>query len=66
MEILIHTIHWGSKNTDANGLVREKYIDDKRLVCINDGRGTRYNSTQKSQSVIDLTFTSIEIADIST
>lgn len=56
---------WGSKNTDINGLEVEKFIDDKELVCINDGKGTRYNSTSNTESAIDLTLVSIEIAGIS-
>ena len=61
-----HSTLWGSNNTDANGSVIEEFIDDMGLVCINDGRGTRYNSTQNTESVIDLTLTSTVIAGVST
>lgn len=37
-------------------------MDEKGLVCINDGKGTIYNSSQNTESAIDLT----EIAGIST
>lgn len=33
-------------------------------MCINDGRGTRYDSYQNKESVIDLTLTTREIAGI--
>lgn len=35
-------------------------------MCINDGRGTRYNNSQNVESVIDLTLTSTIIAGVST
>lgn len=60
--ISMHPIH--CKNTDINGMVLEEYLDEERLVCINDGKGTRYNITQNSVSVLDLTITSREIAGI--
>lgn len=37
-----HCSLWGSAKTDGNGYVIEEYIDDRQLVCLNDGRGTRY------------------------
>lgn len=57
---------WGSNNTDVNGSVIEEFIEDMGLVCINDGKGTRYNSSQNTESAIDLTLTSTVIAGIST
>ena len=57
-----HSTLWGSSNTDTNGSVIEEFIDDMGLVCINDGRGTRYNSSQNTESKIDLTLTSTVIA----
>ncbi len=41
-------------------------MDDMGLVCINDGKGTRYNSTQNTESAIDLTLTSTVISGINT
>lgn len=59
-----HSTLWGSDRTDANGLIIEEYIEDKGLVCINDGRGTRYDCVRNKESVIDLTMTSNEMAGI--
>ncbi len=61
-----HNTLWGSTITGANGSIIEEFIDDKNMVCINDGRGTRYSSTHNTQIVIDLTIMSNEIAGIST
>ncbi len=36
-----HSKIWGGSHTDVNGRVIEDLMDDKELVCINDGRGTR-------------------------
>ena len=55
---------WGSERTDANGSIGEEFIEDKGLVCMNDGRGTRYDCVKNKESVIDLTMTSNEIAGI--
>lgn len=41
-------------------------MEAKGLVCINDGKGTRYNSTKNTESAIDLTLMSTVIAGIST
>ncbi len=59
-----HSTLWGSNNTDANGSVIEEFIDEIGLVCMNDGSGTRYNSSQNTESIIDLTLTSTEIAGV--
>ncbi len=61
-----HNTLWGSNSTDANGLALEEYIDDKWLVCLNNGEGTRFNSINNTESVLDLTFVSSAIAGIST
>ncbi|KAI2646629.1 RNA-directed DNA polymerase from mobile element jockey [Labeo rohita] len=61
-----HSTLWGSNDADNNGSVVEEFIDDKELVCINDGKGTRYNSSSNTESAIDLTLVSNEIAGIST
>lgn len=45
-----------SNNTDAYGLLIEEFIDDKYLVCINNGEGTRYNNIHNTEAVFDLTF----------
>lgn len=61
-----HSALWGGERTDANGLVMEEFIEDKGLVCVNDGRGTRYNSAKDKESAIDLTLVSAGIAGITT
>ncbi len=40
-----HSILWGEKKTDTNGEIKE-LLEDSNLVCINDGRGTRWMCTQ--------------------
>lgn len=59
-----HSTLWGSKDTDANGLVVEEFINGN-IVCINDGKGTRYNSMHNTESAIDLTLVSCETAGVS-
>lgn len=54
-----HSTLWGSKSTDVNGLVVEEFIEDNGLVCINSGKGTRYNSANNTESVIDLTLVKV-------
>ena len=61
-----HSTLWGSNNTDTHGSVIEEFIDDMGMVCINDGKGTRFNSSQNTESVIDLTLTSTLIAGVTT
>lgn len=61
-----HNSLWGSNSTDANGLVIEEFIDSHGFVCINNGEGTRYNSRQNTETVLDLTFLSSAIAGVST
>ena len=41
-------------------------MEDKGLVCINDGRGTRYESAKNKESAIDLTLTSNVLEGITT
>ncbi|XP_053536655.1 uncharacterized protein LOC124628232 [Ictalurus punctatus] len=60
-----HSTIWRSKNTDINGSVIEEFIDDKNLVCVNDGKGTQYSSSHNTESAIDLTIMSTEMAGIS-
>lgn len=61
-----HNALWGSVRTDANGLVVQEYMGDEGLVCVNDGRGTRFNSVTNKESAIDLTLVSKGIAGIMT
>lgn len=57
-----HSVTWGSSNTDKNGTVVEEYMEDKFLVCLNDGSGTRFNIRDLSKSCLDLTIVSAIIA----
>ena len=46
-------------------MVVEEFIEDNGLVCINSGKGTRYNNANNTESVIDLTLVSDDITGIS-
>ncbi len=59
-----HNWLWGSKNTDYNGEVIEQFMDDRSLVCLNTGEGTRYNLTENTVSSIDLTLISNGMAEL--
>lgn len=59
-----HSTLWGSENTDANGTCIEEFIDKERLMCINNGSGTRYDSVRNTESAIDLTLVSPELASV--
>ncbi len=60
-----HSKIWGGSHTDVNGRVIEDLMDDKELVCINDGRGTRINITTGNESALDITLVSNPLAGIS-
>lgn len=57
-----HSVVWGSMNTDTNGMVVEDYMEDNSLVCLNDGRGTRFNIRKQVKSCLDLTIVSAAIS----
>lgn len=59
-----HSTLWGAKSTDANGRIVEEFLEINRLVCINDGSGTRYDCNRNTESSIDLTLVSSEVAGI--
>lgn len=40
---LAHNSLWGSKQTDLNGEAVEDMMNDRMLVCLNNGNGTRIN-----------------------
>lgn len=54
-----------SKSTDVNGLVVEEFMEDNGLVCMNGSEGTRYSSAHNTESVIDLTLVSNDLAGVS-
>lgn len=60
-----HNIVWGGRHTDVNGRVIEELMDERELVCLNDGTGTRFNSVTGTDSVLDLTLVSSVMAGVS-
>lgn len=59
-----HNTLWGSDRTDTNGQVIEELLDEKDLVCINDGSNTRIDVHTGKESVLDLTLVSNSIASV--
>lgn len=53
-----HSTLWDSKHTNTNGNVVEEFLEDKHLVCLNDGKGTRIDVTRGLESSVDLTLRS--------
>ena len=49
---------WGGIRTDANGEAIKELLEEKSMVCINDGRGTRLDVHTGNTSVLDLTLVS--------
>ncbi|KAI2660328.1 putative RNA-directed DNA polymerase from transposon BS [Labeo rohita] len=60
--VVVEVPLWGGKKLDRNGQVIEELLDLKGLVCLNDGRGTRFDVVSGNESVLDLTITSNDIA----
>ncbi len=61
----VHSTVWGGCHTDLNGRVIEELMEDRNLVCMNDGRGTRINIKTGKESAIDLTLVSNSLAGVS-
>lgn len=59
-----HCTLWGSSN--ENGMVTEGLMENKNLVCVNDGRGTRVDSRTGAELAIDLALMSDPFAGIRT
>lgn len=57
-----HNTLWGGDKTDNNGQVIEEIMNDRNLVCMNDGRKTRTDIRSGKESVLDLTFLSGRLA----
>lgn len=50
-----HSTLWGGSRTDTNGEVIEELLEEKQMVCLDDGRGTRIEVRTGNTSVLDLT-----------
>lgn len=57
-----HSSLWGGSWNDVNGQVLEELLDEKGLVSLNDGRGTRIDGVTGNESALDLTFISSSMA----
>ena len=60
-----HSTLWGCIDTDVNGQILEDFLEESGLVCLNDGQGTRYNCVNNTESAIDLTLVSENLAGVS-
>ena len=48
---------------DVNGSVLERFLEEEELVCLNDGSGTRIDVSRGTESAIDLTLVTRNVAD---
>lgn len=48
-----HNIVWGGRHLDVNGQVVEALLEEKELVCLNDGRGTRVDVHMGREAVLE-------------
>lgn len=60
-----HNTLWRSERVDYNGQVIEEMLDEKNLVCLNDGSKTRIDVNTGRESVLDLTLVSSSMAKMS-
>ena len=59
-----HNPLWGSRMKDTNGSTVEDFMDKHGLVCMNDGRPTRFEIKTGVGSCIDLALASSEYARV--
>jgi len=57
-----HSAYWGSEITDARGKSLEKILDNDMIALLNNGEPTRLNPSNGNLSSIDLSFSSVSIA----
>ena len=57
-----HSTLWGDKD-DVNGSVLERFLEEEELVCLNDGSGTRIDVSRGTETAIDLTLVTRNVAD---
>ena len=60
-----HSTLWGGIKTDTNGEVIEELLEERNMVCLNDGRGTRIDVHTGNTSALDVTLVSRNLAGIS-
>uniref|UniRef100_A0A8C2BUC3 Reverse transcriptase domain-containing protein n=1 Tax=Cyprinus carpio TaxID=7962 RepID=A0A8C2BUC3_CYPCA len=60
-----HNTLWGGTKVDENGSTIEEFMDDNKLICLNDGRCTRFDAYHGTESALDLTIVSDQIAGVS-
>ena len=53
-----HSSLWGSNHTDHNGSAVEELLDERSLICVNNGQGTRIDVNRGTTSCLDLTLVS--------
>lgn len=53
---------WDGSHTITNGKIIEELKDDRGLVCMNDGAGTRINIMTGNESALDITLVSNPLA----
>lgn len=57
-----HNLIWGSQKTDARGKEVEKILEDDNIVLLNKGDQTRLNPINGNFSAIDLSFSTVTLA----
>jgi len=57
-----HSTLWGDRD-DGNGIVIEEFMEEEGLVCLNNGSNTRVDISRRTESAIDLTIVSRNVAD---
>lgn len=57
-----HNTLWRDKN-DSNGDFLEEFMGEEGLICLNDGSTTRVDIFRGTESAIDLTIVSRNVAD---
>ncbi|KAL4092398.1 hypothetical protein QTP88_026901 [Uroleucon formosanum] len=57
-----HSAFWGSEITDARDKSLEKILDNDTIALLNNGEPTRLNPSNGRLSTIDLSFSSVSIA----
>lgn len=59
-----HSEYWGSDTTDTRGKSMEKILDNDNITLLNSGEPTRLNPSNGHFSTIDLSFSSVSLAQI--